>query len=1009
MSYYFSVLKDKPIAFWMMDEIGTTATDYSGYENHATYSFTVDDSRLPLVSGTRIGVRVDSGKSIVYPPLPIWGNNQNSFPFSIEMWFYDYGSTEEVVLFAPFDSDGLLIGSGIFLNNGKITVSVGDGTGLAEPEYQIELDHQIVEGDRAHHLVVDYSVTGLSLRLDGAEYTVTEEQTLFQNKWEHELSGFMTITNDSEGVMVDCVSIYQRPLSQDSVIMHYAEGTKTIGIGNIMSRFPGVSVPINGDGIENSMDWFMPGPSGWDFYDQGGTVVDDMVLGLKEIQPLFINDGTPAVFTTELELQADQYLTLEGFNEHTNEQEGGISLAVYLEGMAHNNAGEYTFIRLINDSDYLEIMHNSSQDIVLRHTYVDEDGIEVIVDSAAGPATYDAWSEVYLVWSEGTYTLYLNDFSTYVQYIDGENKVFYLGTVVSANLGGTANGALLESGIKQFNIWDYVPTEHSTLAEVVDATTGYTARLTDSLSISQTASAVFEVDVSGLLEVDEVRINFGPRSPKILVEQSLDNDTYSAIESNHLINGFQNGDSLSELTDSLYYRVTLTTEDSYFDPTELYYMRLTADEVSDNYALESGYTLSPRISFTSGDEDLDLLKKYRHNGLSLGVDGFAELSPQAYDQDDTFDERPAISDTPARVRGISFLIKQNEVDGTNVYLVSKHDPTYIVENDTGLLWSGFDSLYINGQASSTGASLPVDEWAHVFIGLDEGSGVHRENLVYNPRLGSSDAGWNALSEGAAERSTEEIPISGDYSYKMTAGASVTTEFGFYLDEGLSGIPVSENGSYWATAYLSAQTEGDQRTANIRVTFYDSMGDPISQESSASFDIGESWSPFSVHATSPAGAQYASISCRIYDAEENEVYYASGVILENSESLYPYFDGDFEDASWNVTEDNSTSLSPVGVLITEASPLLLGNEVSSGISASYKHLCLYEEVFTEDMIEENFNSFIGRNYIAISDGGVSYDYPFGYLPLVPGGEEDVPLITDLDPLAVATKWSISSSE
>ena len=52
MSYYSSVIKDKPLGFWKLDEPnGLQAFDYSGCGNNGSYVGNILEVPMPLVSG----------------------------------------------------------------------------------------------------------------------------------------------------------------------------------------------------------------------------------------------------------------------------------------------------------------------------------------------------------------------------------------------------------------------------------------------------------------------------------------------------------------------------------------------------------------------------------------------------------------------------------------------------------------------------------------------------------------------------------------------------------------------------------------------------------------------------------------------------------------------------------------------------------------------------------------------------------------------------------------------
>ena len=66
MSYYLSLIKDSPLAFWKMDESsGSIAYDSSGNGNNGTYTGQILKSGMPIVSGGVHSNKIDNVNQII--------------------------------------------------------------------------------------------------------------------------------------------------------------------------------------------------------------------------------------------------------------------------------------------------------------------------------------------------------------------------------------------------------------------------------------------------------------------------------------------------------------------------------------------------------------------------------------------------------------------------------------------------------------------------------------------------------------------------------------------------------------------------------------------------------------------------------------------------------------------------------------------------------------------------------------------------------------------------------
>jgi hypothetical protein len=216
MSYQLKVIKDYPIAFLPLDESsGTTASDISGCGNAGTYSGGISTGLIPLVSGGANGSLITNTKYITLPVTKdYYGStadggfadiNSSDNAFSLEVWVYPKITTTGLTtLFA--DSTA---GVGIFYEKGNIVFKL-------EAE---RLDYTLPNISQSHHIVATYSITEMSLYVDGKFAT---SKSLTDYKFTNS-----TITlklgptgNSSDSFIVDAPAVYRYALGLDKIIEH---------------------------------------------------------------------------------------------------------------------------------------------------------------------------------------------------------------------------------------------------------------------------------------------------------------------------------------------------------------------------------------------------------------------------------------------------------------------------------------------------------------------------------------------------------------------------------------------------------------------------------------------------------------------------------------------------------------------------------------------------------------------------------------------------------------------
>lgn len=180
----------------------------------------------------------------------------------------------------------------------------------------------------------------------------------------------------------------------------------------------------------------------------------------------------------------------------------------------------------------------------------------------------------------------------------------------------------------------------------------------------------------------------------------------------------------------------------------------------------------------------------------------------------------------------------------------------------------------------------------------------RQNLITNPSFETKTEPWQAQGS-TAERTTATSRF-GDTSIKLTANGTGRILFGLpYL------IDVTPEATYTISAYFKTPLALANET-RLYVEYYDNgtnwtyLGEAQSEALGGASD----WTRRSITFTIPVGAHalsvYVPITMGGATAPAGEVVYIDGIMLEKSDTLGDYFDGDTPGFYWDGEPNNSTS-------------------------------------------------------------------------------------------------------
>ncbi len=210
-------MNDSPIGFWPLDELsGTTATDVSGCGNSGTYTGTISTGLIPLVSGGANGSLITNTKYVTLPVTKDYygstadggfaDSNSSDNAFSLETWIYPKITTTGLTTIFADSTNNV----GIFYEKGNIVFKL-------EAE---RLDYTLPNISQSHHIVATYSITEMSLYVDG-KFAASKSLTNYKFTSSTITLKLGPTGNASDSFIVDAPAVYRYALGLDKILEHY--------------------------------------------------------------------------------------------------------------------------------------------------------------------------------------------------------------------------------------------------------------------------------------------------------------------------------------------------------------------------------------------------------------------------------------------------------------------------------------------------------------------------------------------------------------------------------------------------------------------------------------------------------------------------------------------------------------------------------------------------------------------------------------------------------------------
>jgi hypothetical protein len=176
---------------------------------------------------------------------------------------------------------------------------------------------------------------------------------------------------------------------------------------------------------------------------------------------------------------------------------------------------------------------------------------------------------------------------------------------------------------------------------------------------------------------------------------------------------------------------------------------------------------------------------------------------------------------------------------------------------------------------------------------------YRVNYVQNPSFEIGTGNWSSVAGATFERVTTDF-VNGSSCLKVynSSGSAVAH----------SSLPLETAGTYFVSAWVKQQAGNTTATNFFRIIQTDTAGGTSVQASNIgiitpTIDV---WTRMSASFVKNVSAGYVTIRIATNSTSDTDVFFVDSVMLQKTDSLQDYFDGDSEDSFWALTPHNSFS-------------------------------------------------------------------------------------------------------
>lgn len=718
MGYFEAVMASRPAGYWLLNEAGTTGTDYSGFGHSATKA--IGSTGGPIVGNSYLSFFSGATTSTVtFPLLQALTVTNELAEATIEFVFKPLDVPSSTTLF-EFGA-----GNGIYYSDAKVTFKLAgtndDGSVLdARCQY-------VLPKVGSYHVVATYAPNGIRLFVNGVMVDSASLSQLFT--WPTAPASYKSVTNNnSSGHSISNVAIYKRQLGSDEIFSHFRFSEIALTPIEIALQDQGRIFNFNDTDRTVALSHAIPRDYPWKSVTLSDCFINsDNNLSLRTIAPAVLSSGSASFTGSEITLAAGQYLTLQNAGNYFGPGAGAVGGMFYFDSVTHNNAAKYTLFTIADskNENIFEVYKAASGGLTLGQTYKDYTGTLQTVTATVGTPSYSGYRYIYLTFDGSNATLYMNSNSVLAQIDLTTTRAPYFNTGTNIIIGADSTYAnTWQQKIKMVTGYTYVP-DIANFTSQQTVVGSFTLKLNSSvgLGVSQYGTAKFNFGSGFAGTISESRVVWHPTTANIAVSTSTDGTTYHAQSANNR-NIF--GITTTAPTNT-YVLVELSTDDSVYDVPEVYdiAVKLFADGLvrSEN----SQDTMQTLGAYNFGDDGYSIFDRSQQDGfIGLGAGGmYLHSINDNIGSTLSFDgDSGSISAGPVRTyRTLELVIRQQPgfTPSSDYFWFSYNDGTtdfnFRHEGSTNLdKYNGFDTCWVNGAAFASGGTLNfVNGWAHVIL------------------------------------------------------------------------------------------------------------------------------------------------------------------------------------------------------------------------------------------------------------------------------------------------------
>jgi hypothetical protein len=295
MTYQLKVIKDYPIGFWPLDESsGTTASDISGCGNSATYVGSPAANMLPIIPGGGSGTKITNTAYVTVPTSKDFygssvsnglGNKYSSDnDFTLELWISPSIQSSNVTTLFADTADGI----GLYWEKGDVVFKVSATE---------QIRWAVTYSKKAMHIVGVYSVSSISLYIDGTQVAVKSLDPAFKfTNTAFDLQIGPT-SDASDSFVVDAPAVYRYGLNSASITRHYNDANYYIQPIHVVNPEEGVLFSCSDRTNKIDFDYTYGVDTTWDslidsntYYDDKGKYISFIPTTTTESKSFVIND-----------------------------------------------------------------------------------------------------------------------------------------------------------------------------------------------------------------------------------------------------------------------------------------------------------------------------------------------------------------------------------------------------------------------------------------------------------------------------------------------------------------------------------------------------------------------------------------------------------------------------------------------------------------------------------------------------------------------------------------------